>query len=70
MSEVRAQKLAYDMEEVTEGLICVAAPVLAPDGIAVCSVSVSGYKERMIRELYNTTTRLQDCVRECENLLE
>lgn len=29
LQEVRAQRLAYDMEEVTEGLVCVATPVLA-----------------------------------------
>jgi len=69
MEEVRRQKLAFDMEEVTEGLVCVAAPVLAKDGIAVCSISVSGYKERMLRELYGTIIRLQDCARECEQLM-
>lgn len=70
MHEVQAEHLAYDMEEVTEGLICVAAPVLAKDGIAVCAISVNGYKERMLSGLYNTITRLQDCVRECEELLQ
>ncbi len=70
MQEVRSQNLAYDMEEVTEGLVCVAAPVLAADGIAICAISISGYKERMIRALYNSITKLQDCVHECEGLLQ
>jgi IclR family transcriptional regulator, acetate operon repressor len=33
--------LAYDREEATEGLVCVAAPVLSPDGTARAAVSVS-----------------------------
>jgi DNA-binding IclR family transcriptional regulator len=70
MHEVRSQKLAYDMEEVTEGLVCVAAPVLDKNGIAICAISLNGYKERMIQSLYNTIMKLQDCVHECERLLQ
>ena len=70
LQEVRAQRLAYDMEEVTEGLVCVATPVLAKDGIAICSISINGYKERMIRSLDSIIMRLQDCARECEKLLQ
>ncbi len=70
LQEVRSQNLAYDMEEVTEGLVCVAAPVLAADGVAICAISLNGYKERMIRALYNSITKLQDCVHECERLLQ
>lgn len=69
IDEVRREKLAFDMEEITEGLVCVAAPVLATDGHAICAISVSGYKERMIRELYSTISRLQDTVSECEKLM-
>ena len=58
------------MEEVTEGLECVATPVLAKDGIAICSISINGYKERMIRSLDSIIMRLQDCARECEKLLQ
>lgn len=69
IEEVRMQKLAYNMEEITEGLVCVAAPVLAADGIAICAISVSGYKERMVRNLYSTIARIQDTATECEKLL-
>ena len=69
LEEVKEEKLAYDMEEVTEGLVCVAAPVLSTDGTAICAISVSGYKERMVRSLYSVIPRLQDTASECENLL-
>lgn len=47
-----------------------ATPVLAKDGIAICSISINGYKERMIRSLDSIIMRLQDCARECEKLLQ
>ena len=68
LEEVKEEKLAYDMEEVTEGLVCVAAPVLSSDGTAICAISVSGYKERMLRSLYSVIPRLQDTASECESL--
>ena len=68
LEEVKESRLAYDMEEVTEGLVCVAAPVLSTDGTAICAISVSGYKERMVRSLYSVIPRLQDTASECENL--
>ena len=70
MEEVRSQKLAYDMEEVTEGLVCVAVPVLAKDGIAICAISISGYKDRMMRELYTLSVKLQDTAAVCEKLMQ
>lgn len=69
IEEVKSEKLAFDMEEITEGLVCVAVPVLSPDGKAICAISISGYKERMLRELYALITRLQDTAAECERLL-
>ena len=69
MEEVRSQKLAFDVEEVTEGLVCVAAPVLAKDGIAICAISVSGYKYRMLRELYTMISKLRDTAALCEKLM-
>ena len=67
LEEVKESRLAYDMEEVTEGLVCVATPVLSSDGTAICAISVSGYKERMVRSLYSVIPRLQDTASECEN---
>jgi DNA-binding IclR family transcriptional regulator len=69
LGEIRTEKLAFDVEEITEGLVCVAAPVLSAAGTAICAISVSGYKERMLRELYNLIPRLRDTVAECEKLL-
>jgi IclR family transcriptional regulator, acetate operon repressor len=41
LQDVRRAGLAYDREEVDEGLTCVAAPVLAADGSARAALSVS-----------------------------
>lgn len=69
LDEVRERLLAYDMEEVTEGLVCIAAPVLDIEGYAVCAVSVSGYKDSMIKRLDGNSEFLREAARECEALL-
>lgn len=66
---VRTEKVAFDMEEITEGLVCTAVPVLSRDGTAICSISVSGFKDRMIRELYGTIVKLRDTAKECRQLI-
>lgn len=66
---VRTEKVAFDMEEITEGLVCVSVPVLDKTGRAICSISVSGYKERMVRDLYRTISQLRDAAGKCEDLM-
>jgi DNA-binding IclR family transcriptional regulator len=39
---VRARGLAYEHEESTPGVACVASPVLGPDGRAVAAISIAG----------------------------
>ncbi len=41
LHDIRRRGLAYDREEATPGLICVAAPLLGPDGTAHAGLSVS-----------------------------
>jgi IclR family acetate operon transcriptional repressor len=42
LSSIRSEGVAYDREESTIGVTCVAAPVLDNRGIAVASISISG----------------------------
>jgi IclR family acetate operon transcriptional repressor len=41
LNDIRRRGLAYDSEEATAGLVCVAAPLLGPDGTARAGLSVS-----------------------------
>jgi IclR family transcriptional regulator, acetate operon repressor len=41
LQDIRRTGLAFDREEATVGLVCVAAPVIAADGEAVAALSVS-----------------------------
>lgn len=70
LREVRDQKIAYDNEEITEGLVCVAVPILDKDGYAICGISLSGYKDAILRNLDAFTTVLRETARRCERLLQ
>jgi IclR family transcriptional regulator, acetate operon repressor len=41
LNDIRRRGLAYDRQEATPGLVCVAAPLIAPDGTARAGISVS-----------------------------
>lgn len=41
LHDIRRRRLAYDRQEAAEGLVCVAAPLLRPDGNARAALSVS-----------------------------
>jgi DNA-binding IclR family transcriptional regulator len=49
-SEIRAQGYAVAVDELEVGLSAVAAPVLAPDGLAVAALSISAPTIRLPRE--------------------
>ena len=49
LADARANGYAEDLEEMEEGLRCIAAPVFGFDGTAVGSVSISGAASRMER---------------------
>jgi DNA-binding IclR family transcriptional regulator len=44
---VRARGLAYEHEESTPGIVCVASPVLGPDRRAVAAISIAGWASRL-----------------------
>ena len=50
LSEVRERGFALDMEEMEEGLRCVAAPIRDPRGRVVAGISISGPRHRMTEE--------------------
>jgi len=68
--KVKQEGLAYDMEEITPGLVCVSAPVIGLDGYAVCSISVSGYKETMMNNMDNSIKCLRDTVLDVQTLMK
>ncbi len=41
LAKVRKQGFAIDQEEVSDGLVCVAVPIIGPDGRAVVAISTS-----------------------------
>lgn len=45
LAEVRTKRIAFDKEESSPGLFCVAAPILGSRGIAVGALSVTGARE-------------------------
>lgn len=47
LEEVRAQGWASDREEAVDGVSCVAAPVVGPDGETIAALSVSAPTERL-----------------------
>lgn len=69
IERVRSEKIAFDAEEIAEGLFCISVPVLDVNDIAICSISISGYKDRMLRNMYNLIDRIGEARNECENLL-
>lgn len=50
LEEVRSLGFAMDDEELEEGLVCVAVPILNGTGYPIAAISVSGPKQRMTKE--------------------
>jgi IclR family acetate operon transcriptional repressor len=46
LAKVRREGVAFEYEESTKGVVCVASPVMGPDGHAVAALSVSGWRAR------------------------
>jgi IclR family acetate operon transcriptional repressor len=47
LARVRRQGYAVDLEEHEEGVVCVAAPIVDREGLAVAAISMSGPADRM-----------------------
>ena len=54
LKDIRHNKVAYDLEELEFGLICVAVPIFNANGKPVCAVSVSGPSLRMDKSNLNS----------------
>lgn len=69
IERVRISGVAFDAEEITEGLVCAAMPVLDKSGIVICGVSASGYKGRMMRDMERTIEFLKQATSQIEKLM-
>jgi IclR family acetate operon transcriptional repressor len=47
LADIRRSGIAFEREESTTGVLCVACPVLQPDGRAVAAVSIAGWSNRL-----------------------
>lgn len=47
LDRVRQEGVAYEHEESTKGVSCVACPVIGPDGAAVAAISVAGWVNQL-----------------------
>lgn len=65
IKRVREQGFALDREEIEEGLMCVAAPVVDENGVTCAAVSIAGPTSRMSRNLDSHTMAVQTA---CQNI--
>lgn len=54
LETIRSRGLAYDNNEILQGLRCIATPVTAPNGALLGSISISGPSSRMRGEFFET----------------
>jgi IclR family acetate operon transcriptional repressor len=47
LSDIRRSGVSYEREESTPGVVCVACPILGPDGRGVAAVSIAGWSNRL-----------------------
>jgi DNA-binding IclR family transcriptional regulator len=47
LADIRRSGLAFDREESTPGVVCVACPVFGPTGAVVAAVSITGWSNRL-----------------------
>lgn len=47
LGDIQRSGLAFDREESTPGVVCVASPVLGPDGSPVAALSITGWAARL-----------------------
>jgi IclR family transcriptional regulator, KDG regulon repressor len=62
LHRVRRDGVAYDREEVQEGLSCVAAPIRDPHGAVVAAMSISSPTDRFAAAFASVVTRATDAV--------
>jgi DNA-binding IclR family transcriptional regulator len=59
VERVSRENVAYDDEELSPGLFCVAMPVISKSGDFLCSISLSGYKPKMLEHMAEVKTELR-----------
>lgn len=68
IKEIREEGVAYDNEEILEGMRCIAAPIKYPDGEVQGAISVSGPTSRFKGERFHD--ELPEIVRGAANVIE
>lgn len=63
VNAVRDQGFALDREEIEEGLVCIAAPIVDERGITSAAVSISAPSSRMLSHLEDRIEALQETCR-------
>ena len=69
LAEIRQKGYAVDDCEHERGVYCVAAPVTAPDGSALCALSVSGSELYLREQTLSYASLLRDAAREIAAML-
>ena len=49
MAQIKADKIAFDIEEFKPGIVCIAAPIFNHKSEVVCSIGISGQKESVMK---------------------
>lgn len=68
LEEVRTAGVAFDFEENSKGLRCVASPIIGPNGETLGATSVSGPKTRFQGDWFEE--RLPELVKQISNVIE
>ena len=66
---IRKERVAYDDEELSPGMFCVAMPIFSKDQKLLCSISLSGYKPKVMSEMDNVKYLLRQTIQKIENTL-
>ena len=69
VNKAMIEGFAYDDEELAAGLFCIATPVLDINKKAICSLSISGYKVKMLENLDTIKKELKETADKIGNLM-
>ncbi len=69
LAKVRAEGVAVDNEENTQGIICVGGPIFASEGRPIAALSISGPSVRLSQNLPSVKTAVRETVQKISLLL-
>ena len=69
LEKVRAEGVAVDNEENTEGIICVGAPIFASEGRVIAALSISGPSIRVAQSMVSIKTAVRETGQKISMLL-